>query len=184
MQNHSSLKSSGAPFIFYLFAWLGSVCLAAWARKAPVVLALGGLLGPFLSRFVRSLLKKYDLPDRLERHHSCVWLVFVFSAAVPASMSLAQLNHVMSILPIIIYGGIFGWFGPEVLPRVFPGSSLPVLLPGSHLLITLSLYVLSETHNSALEYLIPDWVIVVFLSYLACYVMLVSRCALKSILTT
>lgn len=95
-------------------------------------------------------------------------------------MSLAQLNHVMSILPIVIYGVVFGWFGPEVIARTIPGKSLPALLVGGLFFLILLLYGILETFNPALKYITPDWGIVAFVSYIACYTMLVSRCVLEA----
>lgn len=95
-------------------------------------------------------------------------------------MGLAQLNHLISILPITIYGVVFGWFGPEVIARTIPGKSLPALLVGGLFFFILLLYGILETFNPALKYVTPDWGIVVLVSYIACYTMLVSRCVLEA----
>lgn len=179
VQKHSSLRSSGAPFMFWVLAWMSSLILAHSAGIAPAVLALGGLLGPFSLRLFMFLLKKYNLVNRLESHQTYAWLIFTSSAAVPASMSLTQLNNVMSSLPIIIYVVVFGWFGPEVIARVVPGKSPPALIVGGFLFIIISFYAILGTLDPALKYVTPDWVVVVFFSYLACYTMLVSRCVLE-----
>lgn len=184
VQKHRSLSSSGAPVTFCLLAWAGALILSAEAGRSPLVLGLGVLVSLFAFDVAKYLLKRYNLLDRLNDHQTCVWLIFTISAAVPASIGLDQLNHLMSILPIIIYGVVFGWFGPEVIARVVPGMSRPAFLMLGFFFIILSLYGLLETFNPALKYLTPDWVIVVFLSYLACHTMLVSRCISEAVRTS
>jgi len=152
VQEYPSLNTSGAPYIFLSLAWLGSLFLAALAGGGEFLYAgFGFFLGMFLTKFVHVLLKKHNILDRLASHETYVWFMFILSAAVQTSLGLARLNHVMSLLPIIIYGTLYGLLGPEVIPRGAPGKRTPMLLVGAYFFFILLLYSFLETVNPALN---------------------------------
>jgi hypothetical protein len=135
-------------------------------------------LGCILGLLFLFLLKKWNLLDRLENRGTHVRFVFTLSAAVPTSLGLARLNHVISLFPIIVYGVVFGLLGPEVIPRVAPGVLKPTLIVGASLILIPLLYVFLETISPALNQY-PDPMVAVLLSWIACYSMLVSRAMLE-----
>ncbi len=174
-----SLDFSTGPFIFFLFSWIGFLLLSTWVVKMPIILILGTFFDIFSLKITMTLLKKYNLSEKMENHNVFLWLIFTFSAVIPAHISLFQINHFISIIFIIIYVVIFGWFGPEMLSSILHGKYRPVLLAGAFYFFVLSFYAIMETINPTLKYITEDWVVVVFLSYIGCYVMFISRCISK-----
>lgn len=185
VQRHPSFRSSTAAYVFLTFALLGILFLAAFAGGRQFLYAgLGFLIDMFLTWLIYAVLKGRDLLESLESQRAYIWFVFILSAALPTYLGLAKLNHGISPTFIIIYGTTFGLFGPEVIPRVAPRRATPLLLAGAYFFFTLFLYSSLEIMNPNLNYLALEWLVVLSLSYVACYTMLVSRCTLESILTT
>lgn len=185
---HPSLASL-APYVFYIWAWISSLILAGafnGGEAFNVYVGLGMILNIVISYLVYTLLERRGVLDRLDDPDrreiwTLYWFTYVLSASVPTSLGLARLNNAISLFPIVVYGMVFGWFGPEVIPRVIPRDIRPFLLLGAYFFFILLLYGLLETVNPALKYLTPDWVVVVLLSYVSCHAMLVSRCSLEAL---
>jgi len=84
----------------------------------------------------------------------------------------------IDLIPVVLYGMVFGWLGPEVIPRVIPGSLRAVVVATGYPFALVFLYWFLETINPSLSYPTLNAVNVILLSYIACYAMLVSRCTL------
>jgi len=158
------LVSSKAPYMFFWFAWMASFLAAPLAGGVFWYAGLGCLLG----LFSLVLLRKWNVLHRLKNRSTHVWFVFILSAAVPTSLGLARLNHVISLFPIIAYGVFFGLLGPEVIPRVAPGVLKPTLIVGASLFLIPLLYLFLGTISPALHQY-PDPMVAVLLSWIACY---------------
>jgi len=175
-----------APTLFFIFAHIFTFYLYAGVLAGDFIYGgLGIILNILFSYLVIALLKKRDIRKKLEaRAPRGVWVLYWFllilSASVPTSLGLTRLHTMVNLSPIIIYGMVFGWFGPEVIPRVIPGSGRPLLLFFSHMFLSIFLYWLLKTINPALEYITLDLGDVWILSYVACYIMLVSRCTMEA----
>lgn len=181
-----STPNAFAPILFFIFAHIFTFYLYAGVLAGDFMYGgLGIILNILFSYSVIAILKKRDILEKLEaRAPRGVWVLYWFllilSASVPTSLGLTRLHTMVNLLPVIVYGMVFGWFGPEVIPRVIPGSGRPLLLFFSHMFLLIFFYWLFEIVNPALKYLTLDLVDVWVLSYVACLAMLVSRCTLEA----
>jgi len=183
-----NLSLIAAPIIFCLWAWLFSLVFytGVLAGGDLAYAGLGLILNGLVFYFVIVLLERHDLLNRLgdpkrRRFQALSWFLLVASASVPTSLGLTRLNHVINLLPVIVYAMVFGWFGPEVIPRVIPGTVKPWLLLIAHIVLIALVYWLLETVNPALKLLTSDLGDVGILSYVACLAMLVSRYTLEAV---
>lgn len=181
------LATSIAPYVFFFWAWFSSVFYAV-VTGSWLLAGLAIFLDIALAIPVADLLKKRGFLDKLDRPSShrlwlLVWFMFILSSAVPTSVGLARLNHVIDLLLVIFYGMAFGWFSPEVMPRLIPRDYGPLLVIFAHPFLLTFLYMLLETIDSSLTYPTLTLLDVVLLSYVACYAMFVSRSIMETFRT-
>jgi len=183
VENPSLIEAS---VIFYLWAWLFSLVLYTGVLAGDLAYAgLGLILNGLVFYLVVTLLDKRNLLSKLgdprrSGLQALNWFLLISSASVPTSLGLTRLHSMINLFPIIAFGMVFGWLGPEVIPRVISGRGKPFVLLGAHMFLLIFLYWISETVNPALKYLTLDLVDVWILSYVACLAMLVSRCTLEA----
>jgi len=182
------LATSIAPYVFFFWAWFGSLFYTAVTGGELLYVGLAIFLDIALANLVADLLKKRGFLDRLDCPSShrlwlLLWLIFVLSSAVPTSVGLARLNHVIDLLLVIFYGMVFGWFSPEVMPRLIPRDYGPLLVMFAHLFLLIFLYMLLETVDPSLTYPTLNALDVLLLSYVACYAMFVSRSIMETFRT-
>jgi len=182
------LATSIAPYVFFFWAWFSSVFYAAVTGGGLPYAALAIFLDIALAIPVADLLKKRGFLDKLDCPSShrlwlLVWFMFFLSSAVPTSVGLARLNHVIDLLLVIFYGMAFGWFSPEVMPRLIPRDYGPLLVIFAHPFLLTFLYMLLETIDPSLTYPTLTLLDVVLLSYVACYAMFVSRSIMETFRT-
>jgi len=109
-----------------------------------------------------------------------IWFICILSASVPTSLGLARINHVIDLVPTIIFGVALGWLGPEVIPRIIPGFLRSVFLIVAYPFVLAFLYMFLEAINPALSYPTLTLLDAVLLSYISCYAMLASRSAFEN----
>jgi len=181
-----SFSSTSAHYILFFYAWFGFIFYELILSGEWLYASLVILLDVAITYFVvfgfldkRHLLKRLDTPFN-KKLWEFLWFIFILSSAVPTTLGLTRLHSILSLLPIITYSIVFGWFGLETAPRIVPKTLGAHILAPAYFIFIVLLYGGIETANPALKYFTPDSGQVILLSLISVYVMFISRSMYKS----
>jgi len=187
---HKCLPQDWSPpviILFLFFSMFSSTTYATISRGGEewIYAFLAWILALVMGNFVVWVLKKLGVHQMVKemssrRILSFIWFIYTLSASVPTSLGLARINHVIDLVPTIIFGVALGWLGPEVIPRVIPGFLRSLFLIVAYPFLLTPLYMFLEAINPALSYPTLTLLDALLLSYISCHAMLASRSAFET----
>ena len=179
-------RSQSIIILFLFFSMFSSTTYATISGRGDwIYAALAWFLALVMGNLVVWVLEKLGVDEMLKELSSrrilfFIWFIYILSASVPTSLGLARINHVIDLVPTIVFAVTLGWVGPEVIPRIIPGFLRSLFLIVAHPFLLALLYMFLEAINPAFSYPTLTLLDALLLSYISCYAMLASRSAFEN----